>query len=139
MLRIQENHRLPGMLEAQLTRAMEAAALEAAIGLRGRLSYLSSKRTGRKYPRYKRRSSAKGQYPQEQSGDLRASVDAAPLAALSAIVGVNTSDGRKIRFLERTGDARGRGVRRPLFMYFEGRDRDYSLSLMARAIRRELK
>lgn len=139
MLRLQENPRLPGMLEKQLTNAVESAALEAAIGLRGRLSYYSSRRTGKKYARYPRRSSRKGEYPQQQTGDLRDSVDAAPGGKLVALVGFNTDNREKVFFLERTGNSRGRGVRRPLFLYFQGIDKAKTLARMASAMRSALK
>lgn len=139
MLRLQQNPRLEAMLEAQLTSAMESAALEAAIGLRGRLSYASSRRTGRKYARYPRRSSRKGEYPQQQTGDLRDSVDAANGGKMIALVGFNTDNKKKVMFLERTGDSRGRGVRRPLFLYFHGVDRIRTMNRMAKAIRAALR
>ena len=113
MIKVTENKNLEAELEAHLSEAMGLAADAAAEGLRGRLSYRSMKRTGRKYKKYPRQSSAFGEYPQEQSSDLLESVDSRQADPLVAEVGFNSSDKEKIEYLEWPEKGKA-GARRPL-------------------------
>lgn len=62
-------------LDDQIGALLDAAAEEGANVLSENLK--AGGRTGRKYPRLPRRSSAPGEYPQEQSGTLRRGVGSA--------------------------------------------------------------
>lgn len=139
MVEVRKNRQLWPDIESELTGAMEEAALEAGVGLEARLSYRSMKRTGRKYDKYPRRSSDFGEYPQQQSGRLRSSVSSesiGPLVAAVGLVAKSQNDADKLKYLEKTG---GSGVRRPVYMYFEGVDSTRTLKKMATGIRRALR
>lgn len=134
MIKVTLNQALEGELSNELTELMGAAAVEAGIGLSNRLSYRSGKRTGTKWPQNKRRSSAKGEYPQEQTGELRSWVDADIEGPLTAMVGLNTTNSAKWQYLRDDP----KGGRQPMFMYFEGRDSDKTLRRMAKGIRKAI-
>lgn len=118
-----------------------AAAESAAEGLDKRLSYRSMKRTGRKYEHHPRRSSQMGEYPQQQTGRLKATTMAG--WAEEGVIGVGLSpnsgeDREKIHYLENPEIGR-HGAREPLFMFFEGVDSKRTLKMMATAIRKMIR
>lgn len=135
MIKVDMNEALESELSKELTDFMGAAAEGAARGLGKRLGHRSEPRTGKKWPDNPRVSSALGEYPQEQTGSLKASVDSTIDSSLKALVGFQGEDFDKLRYLEFDG----KGVRRPLFMYFEGKDSDRTLKIMASAIRKAVR
>ena len=137
MLEVRENPNLLAELAEDLDAALEFAAKGAAEGLEEKMSSSGGPRTGRKYAKYPRRSSAWGEYPQEQFGQLRASVDYVRAAQMQYMVGFFGEDIEKLEYLEFRGDPQtGRGVRRPLFMFFAGRDSNETIDQMASYLER---
>lgn len=141
MLRFEESKTLRQDLEYDIALAMEAAAQGGADQLSENIS--AGSRSGRQYyPRskYPRRSSAEGEYPQEQLGNLKSTVGVYPGDTVTAsTVGFFTGDKKMesiLLYLEFYGDPSrgGKGVRRPLYMTFEGRDSRVAIESMNNAI-----
>ena len=130
MFKFVPNPNLMQELEVDLDDAMLVAAEASSDKLRERVGRSYQARTGRKYDKYPRVSSALGEYPQEQFGTLQASVDSVRVASSEYAVGFFNEDQEKLQYLEYTG----KGKRRPLFMHFEGPDSSETLDLMANAI-----
>lgn len=132
MLRFEENPNLRSQWEDDLDVAMEAAAEASAKRLRERVSRPYQPRTGHLWDSYGYvfRSSAFGEYPQEQYGDLKRSVDSVKVSKMSYLVGFFGEDEEKLKQLEYTG----KGRRMPLHMHFAGMDSGDTLSVMAKAI-----
>lgn len=138
MFKLEESKTFNAELSNDLAEIIELAAFGAALQLDENIS--AGKRTGRKYSKYPRVSSAPGEYPQEQFGKLRRMIQHNRHEAVSSIVGFfpNNEDERKqLKYLERTGDEKrgGIGIRKPLYMSFEGPDFDKMRAKMNEAIR----
>ena len=138
MLDIKHNPNLRGEIANSLSAGIEEAALAAGLRLQVKVGKYSGKRTGVKYAGYPRRSSAYGEYPQEQSGSLKLSVDVSQISSLDFNVGFFGESISKLKYLEYTGNPAlgGRGRRRPLYMLFEGKDSEKTLAFMATAARK---
>lgn len=142
MIRVEQNPALMSELLKDLDEAVEEAAFEAASELQVRVS--AGTRTGRHWPGDPRRASARGEYPQEQWGDLVKSVDNKRTGQAEQAVGFFDENQFKLNKLEfgldsasdnqSTGTGDRKGQRRPLYMLFQGRDRDKTLKSMEEAI-----
>lgn len=133
MLSFQENPSILENLQADLSPKVEIASLSAATSLIDRIS--AGTRRGRHYAKYPRRSSASGEYPQEQFGHLVNSVDNVRVDALTYAVGFFGEDMDKLIYLELRGEAgTGKGRRQPLYMHFVGQDSTATLDEMAQAL-----
>lgn len=132
MLRFEHNPNLLSLMEDDLDKAVGAAAQASADRLRERVSRGYQPRTGEFWENYGYlyRSSAIGEYPQEQFGGLRRSVDSVKLGKLRYAVGFFGESMEKLMYLEYTGEGR----RMPLHMHFAGPDASDTMSLMAKAI-----
>lgn len=131
MIDFQQNPAFDEEMRADVEVLMFAAAEGATEGLRYRLLADSQSRSGRKYAKYPRISSRYGEYPQEQSGELVRGVGVqVGREKMEYAVGIFGVDEEKLMYLEFTGA----GVRRPLFMYFEGRDSGETIADMNRAV-----
>lgn len=133
MIEIRENPNFLNELEVDVGVGLGLAAKSAASALAERIS--AGGRSGRHYDKYPRRSSAPGEYPQEQFGDLRNSVDSVQSGTAEYMVGFFGEDQEKLLYLEFRGDPlTGKGRRQPLYMHFAGRDSSATLNEMAEAI-----
>ena len=106
-------------LESDLEPRLERAALEMAAALDENVK--AGTRSGRKYPRLPRRSSAPKEFPQEQEGDLRASVDVEG-AGLALRVGFFGDTQKKLNALEFGYPEGNLEARKPLARTMEARD-----------------
>lgn len=138
MLRFEESKTLVSDLNNDLAELIELAAFGAALQLDDNIS--AGNRSGTKYRKYPRRSSAEGEYPQEQFGKLRRMIQYERGEGTSSEVGFtpkNSKEERQLIYLERTGDPTkgGIGLRRPLYMSFEGKDADVMKKRMEEMMR----
>lgn len=133
MIELRENPNFLNQLEVDVGISVGLAASSAVDSLADRIS--AGGRSGRHYDKYPRRSSAPGEYPQEQFGDLRSSVDSIQSGTAEYMVGFFGEDLDKLLYLEFRGDPMtGKGRRQPLYMHFAGRDSTATLNEMAEAI-----
>jgi hypothetical protein len=139
--RVVPNPNLERELGADVAKGVEAAA----FGARDELSRRISKgpRSGKHYKdkRHPRRSSAPGEYPQEQLSDLKDSVNANQVTPLEFEVGFFGDQELidKVLYLEYFGEPlTGAGIRRPLWMLFEGKDSKRTVNLMKAAVRKAM-
>lgn len=132
MLRFEENPNLVAEWEKDLDEAMLVAAEASSDRLRERVSRPYQARTGHLWEGYGYmfRSSAPGEYPQEQYGGLKRSVASVRLGSMEYAVGFFGESQEKLDYLEYTGQGR----RMPLFMHFAGPDASDTMSVMAKAI-----
>jgi hypothetical protein len=136
-IRVVPNPKLFQELEAEVSKGLADASLAAAVELERRIS-----RGGRKGKQYRdakhpKRSSAPGEYPQEQMGDLKRSVNANQASKLEFEVGFFGGQDLvdKAMYLEYFGEpGSGAGIRRPLFMLFFGKDSKRTLGIMRKAM-----
>lgn len=138
MLRFEESKTLHSELSDDLSDLIESAAFGAALQLDENIS--AGKRTGKKYSKYPRVSSAEGEYPQEQFGKLRGMIQHEKSEEISSIVGFfpkNNTERSQLHYLEKTGDENrgGKGIRKPLYMSFEGPDFDKMKEKMSQEMR----
>ena len=97
---------------AELKRRLSPVALAGAQGGAEVLAEkLSGPGSGRQYPGLPNRSSAEGEYPAEQEGDLLGSVDAQPAGEAAAVFGlINNPPAHAIALHSRPPDMGGRPV-----------------------------
>jgi hypothetical protein len=137
-IRVVPNPKLEQELQAHVTKGLEEAALAAAVELERRIS--KGPRKGKHYRdvKHPRRSSAPGEYPQEQLSELKGSVYSSQASALEFEVGFSGDQELvdKVLYLEYFGEpGTGSGIRRPLWMLFEGKDSKNTVRLMKNALR----
>lgn len=141
-VKFEQNPALRSTMQGQLQRALDEATLAAAARIERKIS--KGPRTGKQYRDkfHPRRSSAPGEYPQEQLGALKRSVNYSQISSLVNDVGFfgDAELMAKAVYLEFTGEySTGKGLRRPLWMLFEGKDAKVTLQQMATAMRKSLK
>lgn len=108
-------------LERDLAPRLENAALEGAAAVDENVS--AGSRSGRKYPQLPRRSSSPKEFPQSQSGDLKASVDVQPGPdALTKQVGFFGDTQKKLNALEFGYPEGNLAPRKPLARTLETKD-----------------
>lgn len=148
MLTFKENESFHSEVQTQLLTALYEAGGDAASYLQDRLSYHSTSGVhwGEEYPNWfgdsnPNRSSAYGEYPQEQSGSLAESVGVEDENDLAVQVGFFGEDQAKLEYLEFLSselhdEEKNNGARRPLWMTFEGENSTEVHDIMNEAIER---
>lgn len=159
-VRVNKNANFRSMLLADIGEGISFASVAAAADLYEK--HAAGDRTGNWWPEDPRQASAFGEYPQEQHGNLRASIAAHDYPTpeeyanyiMFSKVGFFDEDFDKIRQLEfgdgddyssafgganlfenEEGERINTGMRMPLYQFFVGKDYDNTRDLMMNAMR----